>query len=436
MDNAFKKILFLSVIAVIVAGLPSFVLAENEDARKKSDVQKEQLEQDPAKRVLVKIGDIEITELEFNINLRAAIARMPAGRGSAFENPHGRRQFLNMMADQKVWVNGALEMGLDKNEEVMLQTRMSRDQILIYRYYDRAIIEKCQPGESEARLFYDANQERFLGPATIRVRQMVLPDSVTAERVLKELDSGANFAKLAREKSVDSVTAVNGGDLGKLTQGVALPASVGASQEYAGVLFSLKKGEISPVVRTALGYHIAKIEERAEPELAPFEEVKERIEEGLVSECTRTLKSELFGLLQARYPIEFMIEDSSVAPVGGEVAMPPTVANSPEALFQAAMDSKDGNQKIDIYSELVRKFPDSKYASQAQFMMGFVYSEELKDYEKAEQTFQVMLKKYPDSELADSARWMLDNMRDASKKVGSVEDVKKKAKEASKSTEP
>jgi TolA-binding protein len=130
-----------------------------------------------------------------------------------------------------------------------------------------------------------------------------------------------------------------------------------------------------------------------------------------------------------------MIEDSSVAPVGGEVAMPPTVANSPEALFQAAMDSKDGNQKIDIYSELVRKFPDSKYASQAQFMMGFVYSEELKDYEKAEQTFQVMLKKYPDSELADSARWMLDNMRDASKKVGSVEDVRKKAKEASKSTE-
>jgi hypothetical protein len=50
-------------------------------------------------------------------------------------------------------------------------------------------------------------------------------------------------------------------------------------------------------------------------------------------------------------------------------------------------------------------------SAQAQFMVGFIYSEELKDYTAAEETFRELLKKYPKSELAASAQWMLEHMR-------------------------
>jgi hypothetical protein len=48
---------------------------------------------------------------------------------------------------------------------------------------------------------------------------------------------------------------------------------------------------------------------------------------------------------------------------------------------------------------------------QAAFMVGFIQSEELKDYDAATKSFQTLLSRYPKSELAVSARWMLDHMR-------------------------
>ena len=40
-------------------------------------------------------------------------------------------------------------------------------------------------------------------------------------------------------------------------------------------------------------------------------------------------------------------------------------------------------------------------------MIGFIYSEELKNYDEAEKAFRRLLASYPNSELAASARWMV-----------------------------
>ncbi len=416
-----RKTVVLAVLAALLVSAATAAMAKDTDKKKA-----EEQAQDPSERVLVKIGGVELTEQEFNLQFKAGVARMPAANQPMFMNPHGRKQFLDMMVDEKVWVNGALEMGLDKDEEVLLLTKMSRDQILLRKYYEKAVYERAKPTETEVRAFYEASPNRFMGPVRVKVRHVVLPDSVTAKAVLKELKAGANFAKLAREKSIDSVSAVGGGDLGQLTEGVALPASLAGSEQYVSTVFKLKAGEMSDIVHTNLGYHIALAYERIDAELRPFESVRKRIEDSIVSERSQKLRSELFDMLKRKYVVTYMIEDSSAAP-GGEAAQPPKVANSPEELFQAAMDSKDSNQRVGIYRELIKRFPDSKYAAQAQFMIGFIYSEELKDYDKAEEALKVVIDKYPGSELVDSARWMLKNMRDSSQTVGTVDDVKRKA---------
>jgi parvulin-like peptidyl-prolyl isomerase len=418
-----RKTVVLAVLAALLVFAATAAIAKDTDKDKsKADEQA----QDPSKRVLVRVGSVEITEQEFNLQFRAGVGRMPAANQPMFMTPHGRKQFLDMMVDEKVWVNGALEAGLDKDEELVLLTRMSRDQLLLRKYYEKVIYERSRPTETEVQAFYDANHHRFMGPARVKVRHIVLPDSVTAKAVLKDLKAGANFAKLAREKSIDSVSAANGGDLGQLTEGLALPAALAGSEQYISTVFKLKAGELSDVVRTNLGYHIALVYERADAELRPFETVRKRIEDSLANDRSQKLRGELFDMLKEKYPVKYMIEDSSVAP-GGEAAQPPKVANSPEELFQAAMDSKDSNQRVGIYRELIKRFPDSKYAAQAQFMIGFIYSEELKDYDKAEEALQVVIDKYPGSELVESAKWMLKNMRDSSQTVGTVEDVKRKA---------
>ncbi len=88
---------------------------------------------------------------------------------------------------------------------------------------------------------------------TIKARERI-------EEVYERIKEGENFAALAQEYSEDPGSGSKGGDLGILTQGIdELDA------DFAEVVFNLKAGEISPIVRTQFGFHIIKCEKRMEP---------------------------------------------------------------------------------------------------------------------------------------------------------------------------
>jgi cyclophilin family peptidyl-prolyl cis-trans isomerase len=71
-----------------------------------------------------------------------------------------------------------------------------------------------------------------------------------AEKILKDLKNGIDFAELARQYS-DGPSGPKGGDLGRFTRGQMVP-------EFDQVVFSLEPGEVSGVVETQFGYHIIK----------------------------------------------------------------------------------------------------------------------------------------------------------------------------------
>jgi peptidyl-prolyl cis-trans isomerase SurA len=90
-----------------------------------------------------------------------------------------------------------------------------------------------------------------------------------AERALQRVKSGETFALVAREMS-EGPTAKQGGDLGYFRRGLMLPAIEQAA-------FSLKTGEVSPVIKTSSGYHIVMVEDRRAIPPKPLSEVKEEI---------------------------------------------------------------------------------------------------------------------------------------------------------------
>ncbi len=125
---------------------------------------------------------------------------------------------------------------------------------------------------AEIRQYYQANSQKFERPEQVRARQIVVQSESEAKKVLDLLKNHADFATVAREKST-APEAERGGDLGYFARG-EMPADF-------NVIFGLKRGEISGIVKSPYGFHIFKLEDRRPAGKKGLNEVSKEIEEKL-----------------------------------------------------------------------------------------------------------------------------------------------------------
>ena len=86
---------------------------------------------------------------------------------------------------------------------------------------------------------------------------------------------------------------------------------------------------------------------------------------------------------------------------------------SEEELFILAQKyQSQGKDKeaVEALEKLVKEFPEDENRSTAVFMLGFIYANNLKEYDKAEKYYKMMLEEYPDHEFTDDAKFELDNL--------------------------
>lgn len=99
---------------------------------------------------------------------------------------------------------------------------------------------------------------------------------------------------------------------------------------------------------------------------------------------------------------------------------------SEDQLFNDAKKLQEEGKYTDAvasYQNLVNQYPRGKYAPQSQFMIGFIYANELKEYDKAEKAYQKFLDAYSssaDSGMVASAQWELKNL---GKDINEIEDL-------------
>ncbi|MEQ8224311.1 MAG: peptidylprolyl isomerase, partial [Candidatus Eremiobacterota bacterium] len=84
----------------------------------------------------------------------------------------------------------------------------------------------------------------------IKASHILVKTKEEAEKIIKELKDGGDFAKIAKEKS-ECPSKQNGGDLGYFGKGMMVP-------EFEKAAFALKVGEISKAIQTQFGWHVIK----------------------------------------------------------------------------------------------------------------------------------------------------------------------------------
>jgi peptidyl-prolyl cis-trans isomerase D len=98
-----------------------------------------------------------------------------------------------------------------------------------------------------------------------------------AEKVLSEVNSGEDFATLARKYSDDPGSAAKGGDLGSFGRGSMVP-------EFEKTAFTLNPGEISGLVETQFGLHIIKVTDYIKADVEPLEQVIDQVKSAVKTE--------------------------------------------------------------------------------------------------------------------------------------------------------
>jgi parvulin-like peptidyl-prolyl isomerase len=124
----------------------------------------------------------------------------------------------------------------------------------------------------EARSYYDTHLEEYAAPDLVKARQIVVASERAANKILRALKEGADFERLATERSLGP-EARFGGNLGYFARG-DMP-------EAFNIVFSMEKGEISESVKSPYGFHILKVEDRTASRQLTFEEVAEDVKKKL-----------------------------------------------------------------------------------------------------------------------------------------------------------
>ena len=194
-------------------------------------------------------------------------------------------------------LDGALkEQGLTLED---LKTRF-RNQIIIQKLISRQIRSRITISPSEVTAYYESHPQEFEAPVAVQSAVILIKpkgpfDLVQsrdlAQNLVQQLQQGADFYDLAKRYS-DGPNAKMGGRIGYLERGKSV-------KEIDDVLFSLKEGEISPVIKNAAGYHIFRVESIRPARHATLEEAKKHIQERIFQDKTAARYKEWIARLRA-----------------------------------------------------------------------------------------------------------------------------------------
>ena len=120
-------------------------------------------------------------------------------------------------------------------------------------------------GDADLRKYFDRHKEQFERQPHASLSLVTIPRVVSgadsaavrakASALRAEIAGGAKFEDVARRESSDSMSAVQGGDLGSNPRGSFVPA-------FDSAVFSLPIGQVSPPVATPFGLHLIRVDSR------------------------------------------------------------------------------------------------------------------------------------------------------------------------------
>lgn len=213
--------------------------------------------------IIASVNGQPITKKIFNQYQKARRKKQP-GTPLSLE----RKLIINELIHRELLYQDALKQQLDEDPDIAFTIQTQRVNLLVTN-----LVNKILAAEPITEEILKKEYEEKISKAKIseyKARHILLKNEADAKTLIDELDKGADFASLAKQKSTGP-SGKQGGDLGWF-----VPSAMVAP--FSKAILEMKKGSYSKTpVKTKFGYHIIKLEDTRAVKPPKFKEVKQQL---------------------------------------------------------------------------------------------------------------------------------------------------------------
>ena len=192
---------------------------------------------------------------------------------------------LDRVIDSRLISKAARKAGIQDRDEVKERVERAENDIISEVYMTDIV--RGTVDEAALRKRYEESVKDSAGQGEeVKARHILVASEDDAKAIIEELKNGADFAKLAAEKSTGP-SGSSGGDLGYFTADAMVPA-------FSEAAFAMKAGEVTEApVQTQFGWHVIKVEDRRAVQPPSFEQMQPQLAQEMTREILTKAVEEL-----------------------------------------------------------------------------------------------------------------------------------------------
>ena len=212
------------------------------------------------------------------------VVRQQTARGAP-DNDQLRAQAREALINNELLVQEANRSGIARKAEVLQQIDLTRQEVIANAVVAEHL--RAHPiGDAEIQKEYDQARAQT-GDKEYKVRHILVSTEDDAKSVLADLRKGGKFDEVAQKRSLDEGTRPKGGDLDW-----NVPSNF--DKAFADAMVKLEKGKMTEApVRSRFGFHIIVLDDVRPVNFPPLAQVKQQIQQRLVSQKIEGLLREL-----------------------------------------------------------------------------------------------------------------------------------------------
>ncbi len=212
------------------------------------------------------------------------ITKDAAARGQK-SNEGMRSAIINELVGSELAYQEAQKQGLDKGADFQANQELTNRKMLVNLFL-ADFMKKNPVTDADTKAAYE-DYKKELGDKEYNARHILVKTEAEAKDIISQLNKGGDFAKIAKEKSMDPGSKDKGGDLGWFS-----PA--GMVKPFSDAVVGLKKSTVTDTpVQTQFGWHVIKLVDSRATQAPSYDKVKEGLERTLQQ---RKLEKMMIGL--------------------------------------------------------------------------------------------------------------------------------------------